>query len=193
VLGLVVVRGFGEFDQLIEAILGTTKVQADSRHSGMVRRFDLLDAIADRSSRPVIACQPSRGAAAEENQNNTDESDHRAVKSVSISQAVGTALHNADCSTSVVSRRRDVSEAQDRPIQGSDGKVVIELGCRKVPFLARSMVREDASPAWAICKAYWTSHARNEREGWQNVESRAGRLGKACDRTEVPVDAVVAV
>jgi hypothetical protein len=74
VLGLVVIPGFGEFGHLLVAALRKTDIEGDHRHSGMVRRFDLLDAIVNLSSKLVSACQPSRRAAAEENHHNTDES-----------------------------------------------------------------------------------------------------------------------
>jgi hypothetical protein len=98
VLGLVVIRGFGEFDNLLEEVLRRTDVEADHRHSGMVRRFDLLDAIVNLSSKPVSACQPSRRAAAE-NHHNTDESNQPEVKYPAIAKAVGTALHYIKIST----------------------------------------------------------------------------------------------
>jgi hypothetical protein len=100
VFGLIVIRGFGEFDPLKK------DVEGDHRHSGMIRRFDLLDAIVNLSSKPVSACQPSRRAAAEENQHNTDESNQREVKCAVIVKAVGTALHNTDRSTNIVSRAK---------------------------------------------------------------------------------------
>jgi hypothetical protein len=93
VLGLVVIRGFGEFDHLLEEVLRGTDVEADHRYSGMVRRFDLLDAMVNLSSKPVSACQPSRRAAAEENHHNTAESNQRAVTCAEIAKAVKTALH----------------------------------------------------------------------------------------------------
>ena len=81
-------------------------VQADHRHSGMVRRFDLLDAIVNLSSKPVSACQPSRRTAAGENRHNIDESNQRAVKCAVIAKAVGTALHKDDGRTNIVSRSK---------------------------------------------------------------------------------------
>jgi hypothetical protein len=94
VLGLVVIRGFGEFDHLLEeAALRKTDVEGGHRHSVMVRRFDLLDAIVNLSSKPVSACQPSRRAPAEENHHSTGESNQCEVKCAAISNAVGTALH----------------------------------------------------------------------------------------------------
>ncbi len=98
-LGLVVIRGFGE-------VLRKTDVEADHRRSGMVRRFDLLDAIVNLSSKPISACQPSRRAAAEENHHNTEERNQREVKRAAIAKAVGTALHNIDGSTNIVSRAK---------------------------------------------------------------------------------------
>lgn len=98
-LGLVVIRGFGE-------VLRKTDVEADHRHSGMVRRFDLLDAIVNLSSKPVSACQPSQRAAAEDNHHNIDESNQRAVKCLVIAKAVGTALHKDDGSINIVSRAK---------------------------------------------------------------------------------------
>jgi hypothetical protein len=106
VLGLVVIRGFGEFGHLIVEALRKTDVEGNHRHRGMVRRFDLLDAIVKLPSKPVSACQPSRRAAAEENHHNTDESDQREVKCAVISKAVGTALHYIDGSTNFVSRAK---------------------------------------------------------------------------------------
>ena len=103
-LGLVVIRGFGEFDHLIEDDLRKTNVEGGHRHSCMVRRFDLLDAIINLSSKPVSACRPSRRTAAEENHHTTDESNQREVKYAVIAKAVGAALHNIDHSTNIVSR-----------------------------------------------------------------------------------------
>lgn len=125
----------------------------------MIRRFNLLDAIVNLSSKPVSACQASRRDAAEENHDNTDESDQRRVKSAVVAKAVGTALHNTHHSknwlarqsattycTNIVSRgkalrhvnrprlrstarRQEVSGADDRPIRGHRRKVVLDVGC----------------------------------------------------------------
>ena len=93
-LGLVVIPGFGEFDHLLEeAALRKTDAEGDHRYSGMVRRFDLLDAMVNLSSKPVSACQSSRRAATEENHHNAAESNQRVVKCAVIAKAVGTALH----------------------------------------------------------------------------------------------------
>jgi hypothetical protein len=82
----------------------------------MVRRFDLLDAIVNLSSKPVSACQPSRRAAAEENHHNIDESDQRAVKCVVIAKVVGTALHKNDGSANIVSRAKRYAMWPDRAL-----------------------------------------------------------------------------
>lgn len=90
---LVVIRGFGGFDQLVGEALRKTNVEADHRHSGMIQRLHLLDAIVNLSSKPVRACQSSRGDAAEETYRNTDESDQHNVKCAVIAKAAGTAMH----------------------------------------------------------------------------------------------------
>lgn len=96
VLGLVVIRGFGEFghlfDHVLEVALRETDVEGDHRHSGMVRCFDLLDAIVNLSSKPASVSQPSRSAAAEENHDNTDASNQREVKCGVGAKALGRSL-----------------------------------------------------------------------------------------------------
>lgn len=121
VLGLVVTRlvihGLGGFDQLPGEVLCKTNVEADHRHSGIVRRFDLLDAIVNLSSRPVGASQASRRAAAEETDHNTDESNQRKVKCAVVAKAVGTVPHPLHDSTNlfrIVSRGKALRHV-DRP------------------------------------------------------------------------------
>jgi hypothetical protein len=106
VLGLVVIRGFGEVDHLLAEVLRKTDVEGGLRDSRMVRRLDLLYPIVNLSSKPVSACQPGRRVAAEERHHNTDESNQREVKCAVITKAVGTALHDFDRSTNVVSRAK---------------------------------------------------------------------------------------
>lgn len=99
-LGLVI-RGFGDFGRLVVEVL--RKKDLEGRHwpSGMVRRFDLLDAIINLSSK-VTARHPSRRAAAEEPQYNTDASNQREVKRAVSATAVGTALHKNEDSIIIV-------------------------------------------------------------------------------------------
>lgn len=92
-LGLVVFPGLGELDHVIEEVLRKTAVEAGHRCSGLVRRFDLLDAIVTLSSKPVSASQPSRRAAGDQNHHHTGASNQRAVKCAVNAKAVGTAPH----------------------------------------------------------------------------------------------------
>jgi hypothetical protein len=86
VLILLVISEFGGFAQLLVEVLRETNAEADHRHSGLVRRFDLLDASVNLSSR--------RRAAAEETHHNTGKSDQRNVNCAAVAKAVGMALHS---------------------------------------------------------------------------------------------------
>jgi hypothetical protein len=113
VLSLVVIRSFEEFVPLLVEARRKTDVERGLWRSCMVRRVDLLDTILNRSSKPVSACQRSRRAAAEQNHHKTDESNQRIVKCAVIAKAVGTALHNTDRNTHIVSRAKRYAKRTD--------------------------------------------------------------------------------
>lgn len=74
------------------------------RSRGSIQRFDSLDAMVDRSSRPASVRQPSQRAAADENHHNKNESSQRTVKRAAIAKAVEAALHKQDDRTNILSR-----------------------------------------------------------------------------------------
>lgn len=177
VLTRLVIPGVGGFGQLLGEVLRKTNVDADHRRSGMVRRFVLLDAILNLSSKPVSACQPRRRAAAEENHHNTAESNQSEVKCGVIFKAVGTALHKLDGNISIRSRKAlhhverlrlsvDCRRRKIDLLRDIDGNVMLDGGCdtgRSFPFLvcrvdARDLfsLRRVAGVAWLLL-SHWDS------------------------------------